>query len=103
MDFAFTTEQDRFRQEVRDFLNSELPPDYIDYVGPTIDDCVVHTENGFQIFKDMARKFGQKVWLSLNWTKETISFSSFVIKGRKLSFFSLLPLTHEVGCSNTIS
>ena len=42
MDFAFTAEQGRFRQEVRDFLDSELPPDYIDYVGPTIDDCVVH-------------------------------------------------------------
>ncbi|MEJ2738834.1 MAG: acyl-CoA dehydrogenase family protein [Dehalococcoidia bacterium] len=70
MDFAFTAEQDRFRQEVRDFLNSELPPDYIDYVGPTIDDCVVHTENGFQVFKDMARKFGQKGWLSLNWPRE---------------------------------
>ncbi|MEJ2738833.1 MAG: acyl-CoA dehydrogenase family protein [Dehalococcoidia bacterium] len=70
MDFAFTKEQEHFRQEVRDFLNTELPSGYRDYVGPTVDDCVAHTENGFQIFKDMARKFGEKGWLSLNWPKE---------------------------------
>jgi alkylation response protein AidB-like acyl-CoA dehydrogenase len=88
MDFAFTAEQDRFRQEVRDFLDAELPIDYIDYVGPTIDDCVVHTENGFQIFKDMARKFGEKGWLSLNWPKE--------YGGKDYSFVDYLIFLEEI-------
>lgn len=88
MDFAFTESQNKFRQEVREFLDAELPPDYIDYVGPTIDDCVVHTENGFQIFKDMARKFGGKGWLSLNWPKE--------YGGKAYSFVDYLIFLEEI-------
>jgi alkylation response protein AidB-like acyl-CoA dehydrogenase len=88
MDFAFTDSQEKFRQEVREFLDAELPPDYIDYVGPTIDDCVVHTENGFQIFKDMARKFGEKGWLSLNWPKE--------YGGKSYSFVDYLIFLEEI-------
>ena len=29
MDFEFSEEQERFRQEVRDFLDRELPPDWM--------------------------------------------------------------------------
>ena len=88
MDFAFTEAQEKFRQEVKEFLDTELPPDYVDYVGPTIDDCVAPNENGFQIFKDMARKFGEKGWLSLTWPEE--------YGGKAYSFVDYLIFLEEI-------
>lgn len=70
MDFLFTEEQERFRQEVCSFLATELPLDWVDYIGTAIDDTVVHREDGWQVFKDMAHKLGEKGWLSLFWPKE---------------------------------
>lgn len=70
MDFQFTEEQQRFRQEVRDFIQAELPADWVDYIGTAIDDSVVHREDGWPVFKNMAREMGQKGWLSLFWPKE---------------------------------
>jgi alkylation response protein AidB-like acyl-CoA dehydrogenase len=70
MDFKFTEEQESFRREIRDFIDAELPPDWIDYIGPTIDDVVVDTDKGWQVFKDMAQKMGKKGWLSLFWPEE---------------------------------
>jgi alkylation response protein AidB-like acyl-CoA dehydrogenase len=70
VDFLFTEEQERFRQQVRSFLDKELPPDWVDYIGTAIDDTVAPSKDGEQVFRDMARKFGQKGWLSLQWPKE---------------------------------
>jgi alkylation response protein AidB-like acyl-CoA dehydrogenase len=70
LDFAFTTEQERFRQEVRAFLDKELPPDWVGYLGGTTGDHVVETSRGWEIFKDIAAKLGKKGWLSLCWPKE---------------------------------
>jgi alkylation response protein AidB-like acyl-CoA dehydrogenase len=70
MDFRFTEEQDRFRQEIRTFLEKELPSDWVDYFPVTTADHANHSENGWQVFKDMARKLGKKGWLSLFWPKE---------------------------------
>jgi alkylation response protein AidB-like acyl-CoA dehydrogenase len=70
MDFQFTQQQEDFRQEVRAFLAANLPPDWVDYIGTAIDDSVVHREDGWQVFKDMAHKLGEKGWLSLFWPKE---------------------------------
>ena len=70
MDFLFTEEQGRFRQEVRAFLDKELPPDWVDYMGTAFDDTVAPREDGQQVFRDMARKLGKKGWLSLFWPKE---------------------------------
>lgn len=70
MDFEFTAEQEGFRQEVRSFLDKELTPNWVDYIGTTIDDTVAHREDGFQVFKDMAHKLGEKGWLSLFWPEE---------------------------------
>jgi alkylation response protein AidB-like acyl-CoA dehydrogenase len=67
MDFEFTAEQEKLRQEVRTFLDKELPPDWVDYVATPVDDAVVHREDGWQVFQDMARKLGEKGWLSLFW------------------------------------
>jgi alkylation response protein AidB-like acyl-CoA dehydrogenase len=70
VNFEFTAEQEKFRLEVRSFLATELPADWVDYVGTSIDDTVVHREDGWQVFKDMAHKLGKKGWLSLFWPKE---------------------------------
>jgi alkylation response protein AidB-like acyl-CoA dehydrogenase len=70
MNFEFTEEQKALRAEVHDFLERELPPGWINYIGTTIDDSVVHVENGFQIFKEMAVKMGKKGWLSMTWPKQ---------------------------------
>ena len=70
MDFLFTEEQERFRQQVRSFLDKELPPGWEDYTGTAIDDTVAPREDGEQVFKDRAHKLGKKGWLSLFWPKE---------------------------------
>jgi len=70
VDFLFTEEQEGFRQEVRSFLNKELPPDWVDYTGTAIDDTIAPTKDGEKVFREMARKLGQKGWLSLFWPKE---------------------------------
>ncbi len=70
MDFLFTEEQERFRQEVCSFLNKELPPNWVDYIGTAIDDTVAPTKDGEQVFREMAVKLGRKGWLSLFWPKE---------------------------------
>jgi len=70
LDFRFTAEQERFRQEVRTFLDAELPPDWVGYVGGTAGDHVVDSSHGWQVFKDMAGKLGEKGWLSLPWPRE---------------------------------
>jgi alkylation response protein AidB-like acyl-CoA dehydrogenase len=70
VDFLFTEEQERFRQQVRSFLDKELPSDWVDYVGTAIDDTIAPRKNGEQVFKDIAHKLGKKGWLSLFWPKE---------------------------------
>lgn len=70
MDFGFTAEQKSFRQEVRAFLDAELPPDWVGYIAPTTGDYIDSGEDGWQVFKEMARKLGDKGWLSLFWPEK---------------------------------
>jgi alkylation response protein AidB-like acyl-CoA dehydrogenase len=70
VDFEFTAEQERFRQEVRSFLDKELPPDWVDYTGTAIDDTIAPGKDGEPVFRDIALKLGKKGWLSLFWPKE---------------------------------
>jgi alkylation response protein AidB-like acyl-CoA dehydrogenase len=70
VDFAFSQEQEAFRQEVRAFLEAELPPDWVGYLAPTTGDHAVDGEEGWRVFRNMARKLGEKGWLSLFWPKE---------------------------------
>lgn len=88
MDFQFTKEQEKFRQEVRSFLNKELPSDWVDYIGTTIDDVVVHREDGWRVFKDIAHKLGEKGWLSLFWPEE--------YGGQSCSYVDYLALLEEL-------
>ncbi|MCH7719342.1 MAG: acyl-CoA dehydrogenase family protein, partial [Chloroflexi bacterium] len=58
MDFAFTPEEEAFRQEVRAFLQAELrdrPPG-----GP----------EAWQFYRDFIKKLAERGWLTLAWPKE---------------------------------
>ncbi len=88
MDFLFTEEQNRFREEVRSFLDKELPPGWVGYLGGTTGDHVVDSGDGWQVFKDIARKLGEKGWLSLFWPKE--------YGGQSRSYIDYLIFSEEV-------
>ena len=65
MDFRFTEEDERFRQEVREFINKELPPDW------TGTGLLQEAKDGpeWEFSRGMLRKLGAKGWHSLSWPK----------------------------------
>jgi len=65
MDFNFTPEQEAFRQEIRQWLKQELPPDWDDR--PVLDD---YDAEHFEFTKQIVKKLGAKGWLTLHWPKE---------------------------------
>ncbi len=58
MDFQFSSEEDAFRQEVRQFLEQVLTPEFLETLG----------ERSWS--KEFTMKMGEKGWLSLSWPKE---------------------------------
>jgi len=68
MDFQFSEEQERFRQEVRDFLDKELPSDWM--VAEFVPEADLETEEDWAFCLSLQRKMAEKGWLSLWWPKE---------------------------------
>ena len=66
MDFRFSEEDERFRQEVREFINKELP---LDWTGTGL---LQEAKDGpeWEFSRGMLRKLGAKGWHSLSWPKE---------------------------------
>jgi len=66
MNFCFTEEQEALRQEVRDFLKKEVPPDktWVEW------DEIYGDDEMWRISRETARKFGEKGWLAFSWPKE---------------------------------
>jgi alkylation response protein AidB-like acyl-CoA dehydrogenase len=58
MDFRFSQEEEAFRQEVRDFLEDELTPEFRESL------------EGRSWSKEFTMKMGAKGWLSMAWPKE---------------------------------
>jgi alkylation response protein AidB-like acyl-CoA dehydrogenase len=77
MDFALTPEQQRFRQEIRAFLASEVPPD-----ATTEDGWIV----GFS--REFSRKLGERGWIGLTWPKK--------YGGQERSYLDRVILTEEL-------
>ncbi len=77
MDFSFTPEQERFREEVRHFLDRELPQQEV-------------TEDRwlFGFFPQFSRKLGERGWIGLTWPKE--------YGGQARSYLDRLILTEEL-------
>ncbi|MEE8443697.1 MAG: acyl-CoA dehydrogenase family protein [Dehalococcoidia bacterium] len=61
MDFRFTPEQERFRQEVRDFLDNELTPEFLDSRSEVA---------GIGVSREFSRMLGRKGWIGLAWPRE---------------------------------
>ena len=62
MDFHFTEDEEEFRQELRNFLEEELPSDWIGQ--EPYDDAV------WDFSLQMRRKLGAKRWLAIGWPRE---------------------------------
>ncbi len=63
MDFGFTEEQERLRQEVHEFFINELPQDYLGDLFPVEEELQsFHTE--------LQKKTSEKGWLAPQWPKE---------------------------------
>ena len=67
MEFGFSAEEERFRQEVRDFLKKELPEDW--YEKSIVADIRGDKET-WAIIREFQRKLAAKGWLTLGWPKE---------------------------------
>ena len=63
MDFGFTPEEEAFRQEIRQFLKEELPPDWEGFEDE-------FAPENFEFTKQIVKKLGAKGWLALAWPKE---------------------------------
>jgi len=66
MDFRFSEEDEKFRQEVRDFIEKELPPHWRG-TGLLSE---AHGEEEWQFSHSMMRKVGARGWHSLAWPRE---------------------------------
>ncbi len=65
MNFHFSEEEERFRQEMRDFLAGRLPADWNDQSFLLAQDAPERDE----IAGELARELGEKRWLALAWPK----------------------------------
>jgi len=65
MDSRFSEEQDRFRQEVKDFLAKQLPSDWLHGGAPEEE-----TDEWWDITHRFLRAMAEKGWLSFTWPKE---------------------------------
>ena len=66
MDFRFTPEQERFREEVREFLRQELPADW--QGGGSYGD--EGGESTRELGRRMMAKLAERKWLAMAWPKE---------------------------------
>lgn len=79
MDFRFTEEQERFRAEVRDFLEEELRKGFFE----------VQTDSWLGAFSsEFSRKVGERGWIGLTWPKE--------YGGKGVSYLDRLVYTEEM-------
>jgi alkylation response protein AidB-like acyl-CoA dehydrogenase len=71
MDFGFSPQEEAFREEVREFIEAEFPPEWRWQYRPTFTPSIhgLGAEE-WAFMKTMSRKLGAKGWLSLDWPKE---------------------------------
>ncbi len=68
MRFAFTEEEDNFRDEVRKFLKSELPNNWDGVAGNNLEEGASDKEWDFAL--EMRKKLADKGWLTMAWPNE---------------------------------
>lgn len=65
MNFELNDEERAFRDEVREFLDKELPVDWPGYI-----EQIADNDEEWEFTLKMAKKLGEKGWLSMTWPKE---------------------------------
>jgi len=68
MDFRFAPHEEAFRTEVRSFLASELPPDWVTTAGSG--NLGEGGDDRWDFLRTFQRKLSQKGWLTLGWPAE---------------------------------
>ncbi len=63
MDFEFSPQQTEFRDELREFLDRELPPESEEVYG-------VWSETQYQFGREFAKKLAARKWLAVGWPEE---------------------------------
>ena len=63
MDFNFTIQQTRFREELRDFLRAEVPLEKQEVFG-------LLTEEQYQFGREINLKLAERDWLAVGWPEE---------------------------------
>lgn len=64
MDFSLTEREERLKREIAEFAKKELPPGWLGESERTLD------ERDWDFTMSIAKKLGQKGWLTLSWPKE---------------------------------
>lgn len=70
MDFGWSDEEQKFRMEVRGFLDKELPADWGRHDTDAGDDAGADTDEKHRVIKHMVRKLGEQRWLTASWPVE---------------------------------
>ncbi len=70
MDFRLTEEQEAFRNEVRQFLQAEIPSDWHGVAGPTMIEMELDRDDVWEMYQKMSKKLAQKGWLAMAWPRE---------------------------------
>ncbi len=76
MDFRFTPQEEAFRQEVRDFIRREMPPDLGEGIG-----LEAAFEPGiWPTVQELRKKLAARNWLAISWPKEYGGMGESLIK-----------------------
>jgi alkylation response protein AidB-like acyl-CoA dehydrogenase len=71
MDFGFSQEEEDFRQEVREFIQKEYPPELRRLSRVTFAPSIHGLDDeGWELMRTLSRKLGAKGWLSLSWPEK---------------------------------
>jgi len=68
MDFGFSPKEEALRQEVRQFLEKEIPPDWLKT--GVIPEVQIDTEEEWEFAKAMARKYAERGWIGWSWPEQ---------------------------------
>ncbi|MDY6911697.1 MAG: acyl-CoA dehydrogenase family protein [Chloroflexota bacterium] len=70
MNFQLTKEQETFREEIRQFLKTELPADWHGIAGPTMLEQELDREEVWEMYHKIAKKLAERGWIAMAWPKE---------------------------------
>jgi hypothetical protein len=84
MEFLFSEEEEQFREEIRDFVKKELPPDWSPGMFDEGD-----SDEGWFFVMSISKKLAEKGWLTMTWPKE--------YGGQGSSFWKALVYAEEGG------